>query len=58
MTLQQIDELIDDTRRLPRAADKVALHTALAALEIARQLFLLNAALAAGGKAPQGKGKK
>ena len=57
MTLQEIDELIDDTRRLPRAADKVALHTALGVLEVARQLFLLNAALA-GGKAPQGKSKK
>jgi hypothetical protein len=57
MTLQEIDELIDDTRRLPRAADKVALHTALGVLEVARQLFLLNVALA-GGKAPQGKSKK
>src|SRR5574340_986638 len=45
MTLEEIDMLIDDTKRLPRAADKVALHTALGVLEIARQLFLLKQAI-------------
>ena len=42
MTLQEIDALIEDTRKLPRAADKVALSTALATLEVARQLAILN----------------
>ncbi len=58
MTVQEIDQLIDDTRRLPHAADKVALHTALGVLEIARQLVILNTALAAGAKSLPGKGKK
>jgi hypothetical protein len=42
MTLQQLDELLEDTRKLPRAQDKVALHTAIANIEIARQLVILN----------------
>ena len=46
MTLDQIDELIDDTRKLPRAADKVALAQALGTLEVARQLTILNTTLA------------
>jgi len=46
MTLAQIEELIDDTKKLPRAADKVALAQALGTLEVARQLTLLNKALA------------
>jgi hypothetical protein len=52
MTLEEIETLIDDTRRLPRAADKVALATALGVLEVARQLTILNETLAKGsGKA-------
>jgi len=42
MTLDELEELIDDTKKLPRAADKVALATALGVLEVARQLTLLN----------------
>jgi hypothetical protein len=48
MTLDEIDTLIDDTKRLPRAADKVALATALGVLEVARQLTVLNNTLAQG----------
>ena len=46
MTLDQIEELIDDTKKLPRAADKVALAQALGTLEVARQLAILNKSLA------------
>ena len=46
MTLEQIEELIEDTRKLPRAADKVALASALGTLEVARQLTILNRTLA------------
>lgn len=46
MTLQELDELMLDTRKLPRAQDKVALHTAIANIEIARQLVILNENLA------------
>ncbi len=42
MTLEQIEELIEDTRKLSRANDKVALAQALATLEVARQLMILN----------------
>jgi hypothetical protein len=45
MTLEEIETLIDDTKRLPRAADKVALATALGVLEVARQLSILNSTL-------------
>jgi hypothetical protein len=47
MTLQEIDQLLEDTRRTPRATDKVALASALGVLEVARQLTLLNEKLAA-----------
>lgn len=46
MTLKEIEELIDDTKKLPRAADKVALASALGTLEVARQLTILNHRLA------------
>ncbi len=42
MTLDELETLIDDTKKLPRAADKVALAQALATLEVARQLMILN----------------
>jgi hypothetical protein len=42
MTIDEIDELMEDTRRLPRVSDKVALNAALASLEIAKQLIILN----------------
>jgi hypothetical protein len=48
MTLKEIDELIDDTRRTARSNDKVALAAALGTLEVARQLAILNANLASG----------
>ena len=54
MTLDQVEELIEDTRKLPRAADKVALAQALATLEVARQLMILNQ----GRSAANGNGKK
>lgn len=57
MTLQEIDVLIDDTKKLPRAADKVAHASAIGVLEIARQLIILNAELA-GGKAKAAKAGK
>ncbi|MBI2683369.1 MAG: hypothetical protein HYX26_09190 [Acidobacteriales bacterium] len=62
MTIQQIDELIEDTRRLPRAADKVTWATALGVLEVARQLVLLNENLTFGvggnGAKPKASAKK
>jgi hypothetical protein len=54
MTLEEIETLIEDTKRLARAADKVAQATALGVLEIARQLSILNAALSSQGKAKSG----
>jgi hypothetical protein len=51
MTLEQIEELIEDTRKLPHANDKVALAAALGMLEVARQLTLLNRNLAEQKKA-------
>jgi hypothetical protein len=53
MTVKEIEELIEDTKRLPRATDKVAVNAALASLEIAKQLIILNETLAgreSGGK--------
>ena len=55
MTLDELEELIDDTKKLPRAADKVALATALGVLEVARQLTLLNENLAEQKKTGAGK---
>ena len=48
MTIHELEELIDDTRRLPRAADRVAWATALGVLEVARQLMQLNESLTFG----------
>ncbi len=58
MTLQEIETLIEDTKRLPRAADKVALATSLGVLEIARQLSILNSTLAVEGMAKAKKAGK
>jgi hypothetical protein len=55
MNIKEIEELMDDTKRLPRVSDKVALSTSLAALEIAKQLIILNENLAASGSAPKAK---
>ena len=51
MTLEEIETLIDDTKRLARAADKVAQAAALGVLEVARQLTIMNAAVAQQSKA-------
>ena len=42
MTLEELDELEHDTRRVPRVEDRVAFNMTLAVIEIARQLMLLN----------------
>ncbi len=55
MTLEEIETLIEDTKRLPRAADKVALATALGVLEVARQLAILNSTLVHEGLAKKAK---
>ena len=58
MTIEEIDELIDDTRKMPRATDKVSLSMAVGVLEVARQLAILNAALGGGDKKPKAKAKR
>lgn len=61
MTLDELETLIDDTKKLPRAADKVALATALGTLEVARQLTILNKTLSeqkSDQKKAAGSGKK
>ena len=55
MTIQEIEELIEDTKRLPRATDKVAVNAALATMEVARQLIILNQTLSASGGASNAK---
>jgi len=49
MTLQELDTLMDDTRRAARVEDRAAFNMALAVIEIARQLVMLNEKL--GGSA-------
>lgn len=58
MTLQEIEGLIEDTKKLPRAADKVALSAALGTLEVARQLAILNQHLAEQSGKPKAKSAK
>lgn len=58
MTIVEIEELLEDTRKLPRAADKVALSIAIGTLEIARQLAILNSQLESGNRKPEINGKK
>ena len=59
MTLQELDELFEDTRRTSRAGDKVAHAMALGVLEIARQLTIMNQAAAKknGNGSSNGKAK-
>ncbi len=57
MTLQEIQQLMDDTRRSARVEDKMQQATALGTLEIARQLTILNDTLKAKNGAPKAKGK-
>ena len=58
MTMEEIDALIEDTKRLARAADKVAQATALGVLEVARQLIIMNEAMADQSKARKAKAGK
>ena len=58
MTLEEIETLIDDTKRLARAADKVAQAAALGVLEVARQLTIMNAAVSEQSKAGKAKAGK
>ena len=60
MNIAEIEDLLEDTRKLPRAADKVALSIAIGTLEIARQLAILNDHLQSAAKKPavNSKGKK
>ena len=53
MTIKEIEDLLEDTRKLPRAADKVALSAAIATLEIARQLAILNGHLESANRGPE-----
>ena len=55
MTLEEIETLIEDTKRLSHISDKVTQATALGVLEIARQLSILNATLASQDKSKAGK---
>ena len=57
MTLQQIETLMEDTRRSARVEDKMEQATALGILEVARQLTMLNETLRAKNGAPKAKGK-
>jgi hypothetical protein len=50
MTIPEIEELLEETRRLARASDKAQLNMALGVLEVARQLSILNEQLAGGAK--------
>ncbi len=56
MTLEELDTLLEDTRKLPRAADSVQQHMAIAIIEVARQLMILNQTLAGSAK-PKAKVK-
>ena len=58
MNLEEIETLIEDTKLLPHAADKVALATALGVLELARQLTILNATLASQSATRTAKARK
>jgi hypothetical protein len=42
MTIRELEDMIEETRRLARASDKAQLNMALGVLEVARQLAILN----------------
>jgi len=42
MTLQELDTMMEDTRRAARIEDRAAFNMALAVMEIACQLIMLN----------------
>ncbi len=49
MTLHELDQLMEDTRRAPRVEDRIGFNMTLAIIEIARQLVMINEKL--GGSA-------
>jgi hypothetical protein len=57
MTLQEIEQMMEDTRRAARVDDRMQQTTALALLEIARQLTLQNQRATAQNGAPKAKAK-
>ena len=57
MTLQEIETLMEDTRRAARVEDRMAQTTAIALLEIARQLAIQNQSAKAQNGAPKAKAK-
>ena len=57
MTLQEIETLMEDTRRAARVDDRMQQTTALALLEIARQLSIQNQHAKAPNSAPKAKAK-
>ena len=57
MTLQQIEQMMEDTRRSSRVDDRMTQTTALALLEIARQLTIHNERVAAQNGEPKAKAK-
>jgi hypothetical protein len=46
MIVRELEDLIEETRKLSRASDKAQLNMALGVLEVARQLAILNEQLA------------
>jgi hypothetical protein len=57
MTLQEIEQLMEDTRRAARVDDRMQQTTALALLEIARQLAIQNQHGDGHNGAPKAKAK-
>jgi hypothetical protein len=57
MTIAELDQLREDTRRAPRVEDRVGYNMALAVIEIARQLVILNEKLGVVGVPPKEKKK-
>ena len=50
MTITELDQLLEDTRRVPRVEDRVGYNMTLAVIEIARQLMILNDKIGAAGQ--------
>lgn len=50
MTLEELDSLQEDTRKAPRVADRAEQQLAVALIEVARQLVILNETLARANK--------
>jgi hypothetical protein len=48
MTITELDQLLEDTRRVPRVEDRVGYNMTLAVIEIARQLMILNEKIGTG----------